>query len=85
MVFGQSRRLTCTSRPRTAPQGSTTGEDYTGGRDAEGIVKYVNEKTGLNRKVKKTPSAVVDLTPANFDEVVNGDNNVLVKFYAPWW
>lgn len=30
-------------------------------------------------------AAVVTLTPANFDEVVNGDNNVLVKFYAPWW
>ena len=85
LVFGQSRRLTCTSRPRTAPQGSTTGEDYTGGRDAEGIVKYVNEKTGLNRKVKKTPSAVVDLTPANFDAVVNGDKHVFLEFYAPWW
>lgn len=66
-------------------QGSTTGEDYTGGRDADGIVKFVNEKTGLTRKVKKTPSAVVDLTPSNFDSVVSGDKHVFLEFYAPWW
>ena len=29
-------------------------------------------------------AAVVDLTPDNFDTVVNGDKNVLVEFYAPW-
>ncbi len=66
------------------PKGSTTPEEYTGGRDAEGIVKFVNDKAGLSRRVKKTPSAVVTLTPANFDAVVNGDKDVLVKFYAPW-
>jgi len=27
---------------------------------------------------------VVELTPDNFDEVVNGDKHVLVKFFAPW-
>jgi protein disulfide-isomerase A6 len=66
-------------------QGSTTPEEYTGGRDADGIIKFVNEKTGLTRKIKKAPSAVVTLSPENFDSVVNGDKNVLVKFYAPWW
>lgn len=66
-------------------QGSTTPEDYTGGRDAEGIVKFVNDKAGLSRKVKKAPSAVVTLTPANFDSVVDGSKHVLAKFYAPWW
>lgn len=30
-------------------------------------------------------AAVVDLTPDNFDKVVNGDKAVLVEFYAPWW
>jgi hypothetical protein len=29
-------------------------------------------------------SAVVDLTPDNFDKVVDGSKHVLVKFYAPW-
>lgn len=47
-------------------------------------MQWVNGKTGLNRKVKKTPSAVVDLTPANFDAVVNGDKAVFLEFYAPW-
>lgn len=27
---------------------------------------------------------MVDLTPDNFDKVVDGSNNVLVEFYAPW-
>jgi len=27
---------------------------------------------------------VINLTPSNFDEVVNGDKHVLVKFFAPW-
>lgn len=27
---------------------------------------------------------VIDLTPDNFDDVVNGDKHVLVKFFAPW-
>jgi thiol:disulfide interchange protein len=31
-----------------------------------------------------TQASVVTLTPDNFDQVVNGDKNVLVKFYAPW-
>ena len=31
-----------------------------------------------------TQASVVTLTPDNFDEVINGDKNVLVKFYAPW-
>ncbi|KAJ2787192.1 hypothetical protein GGI15_000912 [Coemansia interrupta] len=29
-------------------------------------------------------SSVVDLTPKNFKDVVNGSKDVLVKFYAPW-
>ncbi|KAJ1853546.1 hypothetical protein LPJ57_007518, partial [Coemansia sp. RSA 486] len=29
-------------------------------------------------------SSVVELTPKNFKEVVDGSKDVLVKFYAPW-
>jgi len=29
-------------------------------------------------------SNVVDLTPSNFDEVVDGSKNVFVEFFAPW-
>ncbi|KAJ1929585.1 hypothetical protein FBU59_007031, partial [Linderina macrospora] len=28
--------------------------------------------------------SVVDLTPKNFKQVVDGSRDVLVKFYAPW-
>lgn len=29
-------------------------------------------------------SDVIDLTPSNFDKVVNGDGVTIVEFYAPW-
>lgn len=29
--------------------------------------------------------AVVDLTPSNFDEVVNGHKFAFVEFFAPWY
>lgn len=30
-------------------------------------------------------TGVIDLTPDNFDEYVNGGKHALVEFYAPWW
>lgn len=30
-------------------------------------------------------AGVIDLTPDNFDEYVNGGKHALVEFYAPWW
>ena len=30
-------------------------------------------------------SAVVDLTPENFDSVVDGSKHVFVEFFAPWY
>ena len=30
-------------------------------------------------------TGVIDLTPDNFDEHVNGGKHALVEFYAPWW
>lgn len=67
------------------PKGSTKPEEYNGPRDAEGIVAFVNGKTGLTRKVKKLPSAVVDLTTSNFDSIaLDPSKAVLVEFFAPW-
>jgi thiol-disulfide isomerase/thioredoxin len=67
------------------PKGSTEAEDYNGGRTAETIVSWVNEKAGTSRKVKKAPSAVKDLTAENFEAVaLNPNKAVMVKFYAPW-
>lgn len=70
------------------PKGvSSTGtpEDFEGQRDAAGIIKWINEQTGLTRKLKKAPSAVTDLTEDNFDSIVmDPAQGVLVEFYAPW-
>lgn len=66
------------------PKGSTTPVDYSGGRTADTIVQWVNDKVGTSRKVKVTPSAVTVLTEDNFDNLVLGQKAALVEFYAPW-
>lgn len=65
------------------PKGSTTPEDYNGGRTADTIVKWVNDKVGTSRKIKKAPSAVVSLTSGDFEQAL-GSKAALVEFYAPW-
>ena len=67
------------------PKGTTSPEDYTGGRTADDIIAYIGERTGTKSKIAKTASNVVDLTPSNFDSIVgDGNKDVLVEFYAPW-
>lgn len=67
------------------PKGSTEPEEYSGGRSIEDLVKFVNQKTGANGRVKTAPSDVVVLTDDNFDSIVlNEKKDVLVEFYAPW-
>jgi len=67
------------------PKGSTTPEAYEGGRTADDIIKFINGKAGTRAKVVKPPSAVVDLTPANFDAIaLDPTKDVLVEFFAPW-
>ncbi|KXS12625.1 disulfide isomerase [Gonapodya prolifera JEL478] len=69
------------------PKGSTTPEDYSGGRDLDDFVQFINNKAGLKVKPKKivAPTDVLVLDATNFDEeVIESDANVLVEFYAPW-
>jgi protein disulfide-isomerase-like protein len=66
------------------PKGSTTAEEYDGGRQADTIIKWVNTRVGTSRKLKQVPSAVTTLTSSNFDKVVLGSKAALVEFYAPW-
>jgi len=68
------------------PKGSLTPEDYNGGRSIEDITTFIENKAGVKSKgPKKAPSAVVILTPSNFDDIVNdATKDVLVEFYAPW-
>ena len=51
------------------PAGSKEPEEYTGGRTADTIVEWVNEKIGARRVVKKAPSSVTALTTSSFDQV----------------
>jgi len=68
------------------PKGSTTPEDYSGGRSIEEINAFIENKSGVRAKgPKKAPSDVVVLDPQNFDEIVlDTSKDVLVEFYAPW-
>ena len=66
------------------PKGSTTPVEYDGGRTADTIVSWINNKIGTSRKVKHAPSHVVALTAETFDETVLGSKAALVEFYAPW-
>ena len=40
------------------------------GRTADDLLPFVNGKIGTSKRIKKAPTAVVDLTPDNFDAVV---------------
>merc|ERR1711991_621001 len=67
------------------PKGSTEPEDYSGGRTADDLVSYVNSKTGLSVRIKKKPTAVLNLTPETFDGAVKDESVfALVEFFAPW-
>jgi len=67
------------------PKGSTTPEDYDGGRESQDIIDFINRKSGTNARVAKAPSDVTILDSTNFDSIVLDEKkNVLVEFYAPW-
>eukprot|EP01084_Bolivina_argentea_P055588 101887_1 len=67
------------------PQGSTEPEDYSSGRTAEDVVKFINKKAGTNAAVVEPPSPVTTLTDDNFESIaLDQSKDVLVEFYAPW-
>jgi protein disulfide-isomerase A6 len=67
------------------PKGSTTPEDYNGGRTPDAIVAFINSKAGTRARIAKAPTAVTVLDPSNFDKVVKDPTkHVFVEFYAPW-
>jgi len=59
--------------------------DYSGGRDIDDLVKFVNTETGSAGRTAKPVSKVTVLTPDNFDAVaLDKSKTVFVEFYAPW-
>jgi len=67
------------------PKGSKEPTDYSGGRTADDIIKFINEKAGTSARTVTPPTAVTVLTPANFDTIVKDTSKqVFVEFFAPW-
>lgn len=67
------------------PAGSSTPEDYEGGRSIDAFVEYVNGRIGSAKKVKSAPTSVPELTASDFDAVVGDASKArLVEFYASW-
>ena len=70
-------------------------EKYTESRDRDMMVRWLNERLGLDNRersfvgtevrIPKPDSFVVTLTPGTFDAIVfQKSKYVLVKFFAPW-
>eukprot|EP00606_Chrysophyceae_sp_TOSAG23-5_P001313 GSChrysophyteH2.ASY1.ANO1.1431.1 assembled CDS len=66
------------------PKGGAEPEDYQGGRTADDIVGWVNDKVGTARRIKSVPSSVLTLNTGNFEKHALGSKAALVEFYAPW-
>lgn len=66
-------------------KGKSEATPYSGGRTAKDIIEFINRETGLKARVPgAAPSAVVELNPENFHQIVNPKVNSFVKFFAPW-
>ncbi|XP_029196003.1 uncharacterized protein [Acropora muricata] len=67
------------------PKGSTSAEEYSGGRDIKDLVSFVESKSGARANKALFKTNVVDLDSGNFDSIaMDKTKDVLVEFYAPW-
>jgi protein disulfide-isomerase A6 len=69
------------------PSGPDSEEQYEGGRTENDLISFLEKKTGVrSKRAPEAPSAVLALTPENFDaEIVNdASTDALVEFYTPW-
>eukprot|EP00771_Trimastix_marina_P003029 gnl/Trimastix_PCT/421.p2 GENE.gnl/Trimastix_PCT/421~~gnl/Trimastix_PCT/421.p2 ORF type:complete len:365 (+),score=138.81 gnl/Trimastix_PCT/421:3-1097(+) len=65
------------------PNGNGKPEDYQGGRTAEDMGKFIQEKTGM--RMKLAPNPVLELTSQTFDQIVlDPETHALIAFTAPW-
>ena len=63
-------------------KGSKTPEAYEAGRDAQDVLDFIQQKTGIIAKLKQKPSFVKVLDVTNFRIITNQKKFVLVEFYA---
>lgn len=67
------------------PKGSTSAEDYSGGRDIKDLVSFIEGKSGARASKAIFKENVIQLDSSNFDSVaLDKTKDVLVEFYAPW-
>lgn len=68
------------------PPHTQTGVEYNGGRTAEDLAAFVTDQSRVHSRLQRPEkSSVIEVTAANFDEVVmDPELDVLVDFYAPW-
>ena len=66
------------------PKGSTTPEDYSGGRGLDDFTKFISEKTGITARIAKPISYVKELDSSSFDGVVKVCFNVLTLVQETW-
>jgi len=60
-------------------------EKYDGGRNAEEIIGFINDKLSLGAKISKPKTKAIEFDDTNFDSLVlSGEKQAFVKFYAPW-
>ena len=70
---------------RPAHPSTPRADDYSGGRSADDIVAFINQRTGLQKSLPREVTNVQHLGSSNFDAVVKDPSkSALVEFYAPW-
>ena len=67
-------------------KGSKKEVAFEGDRSADGLISFVESKTGLKGVAPPKPKTFVrDLTEADFDAIaLDPTKDVLVEFFAPW-
>lgn len=69
------------------PKGSTFDKavDVQAERTAQGLLRFINDETGLSKKLKGEESSIIEVTADNFDELSKKEGaHSLIEFYAPW-
>ena len=85
-IFLASTRSRASPTIKYFPKGKKDApEDYDGGVQRTQLWKWVNDKIGTSRKVKKAPTAAKALDVDTFDKEVLGEKGALVESLPLVW